>query len=113
MRKIEVRIRQIIWAAIQSFKPTTYDFVMYKGNKFYIKSSLSGESVWHLYQHGIEQPKYSYIKGSELKIVHSLDRFVKVFKQHLDFQKGSWGLIDCCKPIGRRLCYYSSENIKF
>lgn len=113
MRKLEVKIRQIIWSIYKSFKPTTYDLVEYKGERFYIKSSLTGENVWNLFEKRKDEPTYRYIKGEDLKIVHSLFRFYTVFKSHMFFQWSSWQQIDCSKPLGTRLSYYSSENIKF
>lgn len=113
MRKIEVKIRQIIWALKQSFKPTTYDKVIYNGNIYYIKSSLTGENIWNLFEKTKDKPTYSYIRGNELKIVHSFNRFIRVFKEHMFFQKTSWQRIDCSNPIGTRLSYISSDNIFF
>lgn len=113
MRKLEVKIRQIIWSISQSFKPTTYDKVIYKGNLYYIKSSLTGEDIWNLFEKSKDKPTYSYIRGNEVKIVHSYKRFIIVFKQHMFFQKTSWQRIDCSNPIGRRLSYINSENISF
>ena len=113
MRKLEVKIRQIVWSIIQSFKPTTYDYVEYKGDKYYVKSSLTGENIWNLFEKGKDKPTYYYIKGKDLKIIHSLKRFVNVFKHHMFFQWSSWQKIDCRKPIGTRLSYLSSENIRF
>ena len=113
MRKIEVKIRQIIWAINQSLKPTTYDLVEYKNEKYYIKSSLTGEDIWNLSKKGDEKPTHYYIKGKDLKVVHSLKRFKNVFKHHMFFQWSSWQKIDCCNPIGSRLSYISSENIRF
>ena len=113
MRKIEVKIRQIIWAFKQSFKPTTYDFVIYQGEKYYIKSSLTGENVWNLFEKDEKEPTHRYIKGKDLKVVQSFKRFINVFKNHLIFQKQSWGLIDCGNPIGTRLSYNNSDDIYF
>ena len=113
MRKIEVKVRQFIWAIKTSLKPTTYDLVEYKGDTFFIKSSLTGEGVWNLFKVGETSATYFYIKNRDLKLLHSFKRFVKVIKWHLHFQETSWGRIDRNKPIGRRLCYYSSENILF
>lgn len=113
MRKIEVKIRQIIWAFKQSFKPTTYDFVIYQGEKYYIKSSLTGENVWNLFEKDEKEPIHRYIKGKDLKVVQSFNRFIHVFKNHLRFQKQSWGLIDCGNPIGTRLSYNNSDDIYF
>ena len=113
MRKIEVKIRQIIWSINKSFKPTNYDKVIYKGNVYYIKSSLKGENVWNLFEKTKDNPTYSYIRGNEIKIVNSFERFIRVFKKHMYFQKTSWQRIDCTKPIGTRLSYLSSENIRF
>ena len=113
MRKIEVKIRQIIWALKQSFKPTTYDLVIYQGKVYYIKSSLTGENVWNLFEKGEKEPAHRYIKGENLKLVQSFKRFINVFKNHLRFQKQSWGLIDYGNPIGTRLSYNNSEDIYF
>lgn len=113
MRKLEVKIRQIIWAINQSFKPTTHDKVIYKGNFYYIKSSLTGENVWNIFENGEKEPTHRYIKGQDLKVVHSYKRFIRVFKQHMFFQKTSWQRIDCSNPIGTRLSYISSDNIFF
>ncbi len=113
MRKIEVKIRQIIWAFKQSFKPTTYDFVNYKGKEYFIKSSLTGVNVWNLFVNGEKEPTHRYIKGQDFKVVQSVKRFINVFKNHLIFQKQNWGLIDCGNPIGTRLSYHNSEDIYF
>ena len=113
MRKIEVKVRQIIWAIKQSFKPTTYDLVIFQEKEYYIKSSLTGENVWNLFEKGEKEPTHRYIKGQDLKVVQSIKRFANVFKNHLKFQKQSWGLIDCGNPIGTRLSYNNSEDIYF
>jgi hypothetical protein len=111
MRKLEVKIRQFIWAFKQSFKPTTYDLVIYQGEEYYIKSSLIGENVWNLFKKGINTPIHLQVKGNELKVVHSVNRFIKVFKNHLRFQVQYWGLIDHNNPIGTRLSYNNSDDI--
>lgn len=113
MRTLEVKIRQILWSFKRCFKPTTYDCVKYKGEKYYIKSSLCGHNIWDLYEKGNQNPIFKYIKGKDLKIIHSLKRFKVVFNQHLRFQKTSWGLIDCSNPIGTRLSYNNSNDIHF
>lgn len=113
MRKIEVKIRQIIWALKQSFKPTTYDFVVYQGEKYLIKASLTGENIWNLYVEGKKEPIHEFIKGSDFKVVLSLKRFVNVFNGHLRFQKQYWGLIDYRNPLGTRLSYNNSNDIYF
>ena len=113
MRKIEVKVRQIILAIKQSFKLTTYDLVIFQGKEYYIKSSLTGENVWNLFEKEEKEPTHRYIKGQDLKVVQSIKRFANVFKNHLKFQKQSWGLIDCGNPIGTRLSYNNSEDIYF
>lgn len=113
MRKIEVNFKQIIWAFKQSFKPTTYDLVSYQGKHYFIKSSLTGENVWNLFEKGEIKPTHKYIKGQDLKVIQSMKRFINVFKNHLRFQKQSWGLIDCGNSIGTRLSYNNSEDIYF
>ena len=113
MRKLEVKIRQIIWAFKQSFKPTTYDLVIYQGKEYFIKSSLTGENVWNLFKKSEKEATHRYIKGQDLKVVQTVKRFINVFKNHLRFQKQSWGLIDYGNPIGTRLSYNNSEDICF
>jgi len=113
MRKLEVKIRQIIWSFKMTFKPTTYDLVEFKNNKYYIKSSLCGEDIWNLFEKGKDKCSYSHIRGNELKIIHSFKRFKEVFNHYMFFQKSSWQSIDCKNPIGTRLSYINSENIKF
>lgn len=113
IRSIEVVIRQCIWAIVTSAKATTYDKVKYKGEIFYIKSPLSGEGVWNLHRKGENEPSHVYINERDFKIVHSIKRTFVVIKDKLMFQKTSWGAIDKRRPIGRRLCYNTSEDIKF
>lgn len=125
IRQIEVVIRQNLYAFVNSFKPTTYSIVKYQGDKFYIKSSLSGHNIWDLYP--IDKDKtigkfwainpqtgaIHRIHGSQLVHVMSWRKFKEDFKSHLQHQKSSWRLIDNRKPIGTRLSYINSENIKF
>jgi len=113
MRKLEVKIRYIIWAIKQSFKPTTHDLVEYNENLYYIKSSLTGNDIWNLNKKGEKEITFYYVKGKDLKLVHSFDRFKRVFKQHLWFQNTSWYSIDIRRPLGRRICYINSDNIRF
>ena len=113
MRKIEVKIRQFFWSLQMTLKPTTYDAVIYKGKKYYIKSSLCGHDIWDLYEKNFKSPTFKRIKGSELKVVHSIKRLKDVFNECMNFQKTSWQLIDCNKQIGKRLSYYNSNNIRF
>ena len=113
MRKLEVKIRQFIWAFNKCFLPTTYDKVLYNGNMYFIKSSLCGENIWDLFELNRKTAVYSRIKGIDLKVIHSLKRFILVFKQHMFFQKTNWEKIDCMNPLGTRLSYINSENIFF
>lgn len=113
MRKIEVKIRQIIWALKQMKKPTTYDFVIYEKNKYYIKSSLSGHDVWSLFDPITNDRKHSHIVGSALKVVQSPKRNINAFKRHLKFQEQNWGSIDRINPVGTRLSYNNEDDIQF
>lgn len=113
MRKIEVIIRQLVWAFMQSFKPTSYDIVIYKGKRYYIKYNFSSENIWNLFDLNDHSLVKAHVKGSDLKIVQSLKRFVNVFKTHLTFQKQNWGSIDYCNPVGTRLSYNNSDDIYF
>lgn len=49
MRKIEVKIRQFLWALKKSFEPTTGDAVIFQGQEYFIKTSLTGENIWNLF----------------------------------------------------------------
>lgn len=111
MRKLEVKIRQIIWALNRLRTPSTYDLVIYKGNKYYVKSSLTGHNIWNLSIGG--EIKYRLIKGEELRVVYSFKRAKRVFKEMMRFQETSWQSIDLSKPLGTRLSYYNSDNIRF
>lgn len=113
MRKIEVKIRQIIWAFKQSLNPTTYDLVIYKGKKYFIKSSLTGENIWNLFEKGEKEPTHYRVKGNDLKLIQSYKRFITVFKNDLLFQKQCWESIDYDNPIGTRLSYNNSEDIYY
>ena len=113
MRKLEVKIRQIIWALKQSLKPTTGDFVFYKGSVYYIKSSLTGENIWDLFKGSKTEPVHRHINGYNLKIKHSAKRFIHVFKNHLKFQNDNWKRIDYANPLGKRLSYNNSDDIYF
>lgn len=114
MRKIEVKIRQIIWSMCSIFEPHNYDIVLYKGDEYSIKSSLTGYNKWNLYKRGIVGLNtFSNIRGKEFKICHSLKRCLIIFKESMGFQKMSWELIDISHPLGTRLSYINLENIKF
>ena len=110
MRKIEVKIRQIIWSICSIFEPHNYDIVLYKGDEYFIKSSLTGRNKWNLYSDAI---KFNSIHGTELKILHSMKRCLIIFNQSMKFQKDAWESIDCCHELGQRLSYINSDNIKF
>ncbi len=113
MRKLEVKIRQIIWSIINAFRPTNYDMVIYKGEKYYIKTSLTGENVWNLFKISSDEIAFYRINGREFNIIHSIRRFISVFKCNMRFQESAWGLIDRQNPLGTRLSYKNSENIYF
>ena len=113
IRKIEVKIRQIIWAFENSFKPTTYDIVIYKDKEYFIRPTLTAENVWNLFEKDSKEPSYVFINGKNFYLVQSIKRVLNVFKKHLMFQKNSWGSIDCVNPIGTRLSYKNSKDIYF
>lgn len=113
MRKIEVKIRQIIWCLKGIFEINNYDLVFYNNKKYYVKSSLVGNDIWDLYNEKDLKPEYKYIKGFELKIIHSLIRCKRVFKFKMSFQKSSWQSIDYNNKLGTRLSYLNSDNIYF
>lgn len=113
MRKIEVIIREFIWALNQAKKPTTHDLVDYKNDTYYIKSSMTNYNVWDLYKIGVKEPIHHRVKGVDLKIINTRKRFIRVFIEKFNFQKQSWRSIDLKNKIGTRLCYINSDNIKF
>lgn len=113
IRKLEVKIRQIIWAIKQSFLPTTYDIVIYQSNEYYILPSLTGNNTWDLYVKYSKKPTHRRICGSDLKIKNSYRRTFNQYKNKMNFQKQNWESIDCSKPIGSRLSYINSDNIRF
>ena len=113
IRQLEIKIRQIIWAFKKSFKPTSYDIIIYKGKQYYIKSSLIGENIWDLYENDKIDPTHRYIKCEEFKVIQSVKRFINVFKNYLIFQKQYWESIDLMNPIGKRLSFKNSDDIYF
>ena len=105
MRKLIVKLMYVVWAVSQLKEPTSYDQVIYEGEKRYIKY---GNPHWKI--DGISQQ----VKSSEFKIVRGLKRDWRVFKQRYSFQMSSWYRIDTWnKPIFRRISYKNSSNISF
>lgn len=120
IRKIEVAFRQRIWAISQVSKLKEGDVVMFKnsdGTQFIIKPSFTGYDKWNLYQSGESKPAHNYINGKRLKMIlidkYSWKRISRIYKNSLNFQITSWKLIDELKPIGKKLSYINSDNIKF
>lgn len=113
MRKIEVKIRQLFWAFTEALKPTNYDLVIFQGKRYYIKSSLTGYNIWNLFEKNNSEPIHKYIKGNNLKVVHSIKRFIPIFKQKMYFQKSCWQKLDFSNPFGTRLSYLNSNNIYY
>lgn len=113
MRKLEVKLRQLLWAFKETFKPAAGDLVKYKGFKCYIRPTLTGYNTWHLRNIDSESPRFTYVKGSDLKIIRSIPQHIHRFKDLLRFQKQSWGSIDLIKPVGTRLSYNNSDDIQF
>lgn len=112
IRNIEVKILQIVWSISKAFQPDTYDYVKYVGQKMYIKSALTGHNKWNIYSN-YDKCVRRNINGDELTVCHSLTGLKSKFKQNLKFQKSNWESIDKRKPIGSRLSYINSNNIKF
>jgi hypothetical protein len=91
----------------------THDLVIYQGKEYFIKSSLTGINIWNLFEKGKNKPTHYRVKGEDFKLTQSFKRFIIVFRNHLKFQKQSWGLIDYQNPIGTRLSYNNSDDIYF
>ena len=113
MRKIEVWVRQVIWAFNKTLLPDSGDLVLYGGIKYYIKPSLTAEDTWNLYLLGSKGIAHRRVAGRDLSVVRSFRGSVRVFKSHLNFQKHNWGMLDCLHPVGRRLIYLSSYDIRY
>jgi len=92
MRKLEVKIRQIVWAIKKSFKPSTNDLVIYCGKDYFIKPSMTGEDTWNLFKFGENVVTHGLIDGNDLVVVHSFSRFVRRFRENLSFQEQNWVL---------------------
>lgn len=114
MRKLEVKIRQIIWAFKNSFKPSECYSVEFQGETCNIKPSFTGHNIWNVTPKNIDNLTFYRINGSELKVnLHSFSRWYLNFKHLYLHQKWSWYSIDIRKPIGTRLSYINSDNIMF
>tara|TARA_R110000782_G_scaffold40768_1_gene94077 strand:+ start:286 stop:630 length:345 start_codon:yes stop_codon:yes gene_type:complete len=114
MRKLEVKIRQTIWAFKKSFEPSECFSVNYEGFEFVIKPSFTKDNCWNLYARGTKEPLFYRIDGNKLKVNYrSFKRWFSNFKSMYRHQKFSWYSIDIRKPIGTRLSYISSDNIRF
>lgn len=114
MRKIEVKIRQIIWAFNESFKPSKCYSVEFQGVTCNIKHSFTGYNKWHVTSKLVPELKWRNIHGSELIVnLHSFKRWYNNFTSCYKHQKWSWYLIDIRNPLGTRLSYINSDNIKF
>ena len=114
MRKLEVKIRQIIWAFKKSFEPAECFSVNYQGFKFVIKPSFTKDNCWNLHARGNKTPLFYRIDGNELKVNYiSFKKWFGNFKSMYLHQKWSQYSIDIRKPIGTRLSYINSDNIRF
>jgi hypothetical protein len=114
IRKLEVKIRYAIWAFQESFKANGNYYAKYKGNLYYLKNEIFDENVWSLISVKDTNVKISYINIKEFKvIIPTIERFIDTFKSKMFFQNSSWYLIDIRKPIGTRISYNNSDNIKF
>jgi|SRR5699024_6413913 len=113
IRFIEIKIRQFIWLIKNIGKPDTYDEVIYKGDKYWIKSSLTGYNIWNLYKNEEKNPTYFRIKGDDLKVKRSFKKLKNTIKLMMRFQKNTWQQIDMENRIGSRLTFYNSEDIKY
>ena len=114
MRKIEVKIKHLIWAFKRSFEPAECYSVDYRGFTFVIKPSFTGSNKWNLYAKGINEILFSDVKSEDLKAnLISFNRWFNNFKSMYKFQKWSWYSIDCKKPLGSRISYINSDNTRF
>jgi hypothetical protein len=114
MRKIEVIIRQLIWAFNKSFDPAECFSVNYKGFELIVKPSFTKDNCWNLCKRNTDSSLLYRIEGSNLKVnYHSFKRWYENFKNMYRHQKWSWYSIDIRNPLGSRLSYISSDNIKF
>jgi hypothetical protein len=114
IRKIEVKIRYIIWAFEESFKANSNYYAKYNGNMYYLKNEIYSENIWSLISIKDTNVKLQYINIKDFKvIIPSIGCFIRTFKSKMFFQNSSWFAIDIRKPIGNRISYNNSNNIKF
>ncbi|UII80067.1 hypothetical protein [Flagellimonas sp. CMM7] len=107
LRKLEVKIRYVLWAISQLKHPTSYDKVKHQTGEFIIKY---GNPNWIFVasHHGKKQ-----FKSTEFKVIRSRSRDWRVFKEKMKFQLGYWYNIDYQNPLFSRISYKNSDNIYF
>lgn len=114
MRKLEVKIKHVIWAFKESFKPSECYSVQFQGITCNIKPSFTGYNIWNVTPKITEGLTFYRVKGSELKVnLHSFNRVYQNFKHLYRHQKWSWYSIDIQKPFRSRISYINSDNIQF
>lgn len=114
IRKLEVKIKYINWAFQESFKANSNYYAKYKGNLYYLKNEIYDENIWSLISVKDTNIKIQYVNIKEFKvIIPTINRFIDTFKSKMFFQNSSWFSIDIRNPIGNRISYNNSSNIKF
>lgn len=111
MRRLDVKIRQLIWAIREAKKPQPYDKVQYGLGEYYIKSSFTGYNKWNLYPIGGDEVIHCNIKGENLIVINYYGRFIRTVLSKLKFQKQTWQRIDLQNPVGTRLSYINSDSV--
>lgn len=104
IRKLEVKIRYVIWAITQLKEPTSYDTVIFNGRQHWIEYANPHWKIKNI---------PGQLKKQDFKIVRGFKRDIRVFKQRYKFQKTSWYSIDYRNPFFTRISYMSSDNIHF
>lgn len=105
-RKLEVKIRYIIWAFKMLSYPTTYDKINYQGTLGVLTNGVNAPR-WktNITKNQIHQNTFLVIRGFK--------RDFRVFKQRYSFQMSSWYYIDYRNKLGSRISYYNSNDIRF
>src|SRR5690606_10150999 len=106
MRKIEVKIRYIVWAYKRLSFPTTYDKINYQGDEGYCINGVNSP-MW------LTSLSNQRIHESKFLVIRSVKRDIIVFKEHYLFQLRYWYSIDNRNKLFTRISYYNSNNIKF
>lgn len=104
-RKLEVKIRYMIWSYKRLDYPTTGDEINYQGSIGYCV-------------HGIDQPFWRItlsdhkVHENKFLVIRSFKRDWRVFWERYNFQMDYWYMIDCNGPMFTNIKYDEAKPIK-